>query len=88
MKQYLNTFDKKETIREEKQVKLYQTVKRLDHTSRILGPIAFVPAIIIFLVVVHNLVESTIVSPNNLNNVLLSIAAAMAIRANRASQES
>lgn len=67
---------------------LHQTAKRLDHTSKVLGPIAFVPAIIIFLVVVHNLVESTIVSPNNLNNVLLSIAAAMAVRANRASQES
>ncbi|MFN4140738.1 O-antigen ligase family protein [Aestuariivirga sp.] len=45
------------------------------------GYLAAVPAAVVFFVLAHNLVESTIVSPNNLNNVLLAIAAAMAARA-------
>lgn len=45
------------------------------------GHLALIPAVFVFTALTHNLVESTIVSPNNLNNVLLSIAAAMTARA-------
>ncbi len=45
------------------------------------GNLAAVPAVIVFICLVHNMVESTIVSPNNLNNVLLSVVAAMVARA-------
>jgi len=47
----------------------------------LVGHLAAIPAVFVFIAVVHNLVESTIVSPNNLNNVLLATAAAMAARA-------
>jgi exopolysaccharide production protein ExoQ len=45
------------------------------------GYLGVIPAVMVFLAVAHNLVESTIVSPNNLNNVILAIVAAMMARA-------
>ncbi len=41
---------------------------------------AAVPALIIFLISVHNFVESTLVLPNNLNSMLLAVAAGMTAR--------
>ena len=45
------------------------------------GYLSVLPAVMVFLAVAHNLVESTIVSPNNLNNVILATVAAMMARA-------
>lgn len=45
------------------------------------GYLGAVPAVMVFLVVAHNFVESTLVSPNNLNNVMLATVAAMMARA-------
>ncbi|MCU0791043.1 MAG: O-antigen ligase family protein [Nitratireductor sp.] len=42
--------------------------------------LATVPAAIVFLAAIHNVVESTIVAPNNLNTLLLSFAAGLAAR--------
>jgi exopolysaccharide production protein ExoQ len=46
-----------------------------------IGSLSTLPAVMVFLALAHNLVESTLVSPNNLNNVLLATVAAMAARA-------
>lgn len=46
-----------------------------------IGYLGVLPAVLIFMSLVHNLVESTIVSPNNLNNVLLAAVAAIIARA-------
>ena len=46
-----------------------------------IGYAGAIPAVIVFLALAHNVVESTLVSPNNLNNVLLAMAAAMVARA-------
>lgn len=45
-----------------------------------IGSAAALPAVMVFAALAHNLVESTLVSPNNLNNVLLATAAAMVAR--------
>lgn len=44
------------------------------------GNLASVPAVMVVLALAHNLVESTLVSPNNLNTVVLALAAAMLAR--------
>ena len=45
------------------------------------GYLGAVPAVMVFLAVAHNFVESTLVSPNNLNNVMLATVAGMMARA-------
>jgi exopolysaccharide production protein ExoQ len=60
---------------------LRQTVMLARQAIGWVGHLAAIPAVFVFVAVIHNLVESTIVSPNNLNNVLLAMAAAMAARA-------
>lgn len=50
-------------------------------TRRGTGRLSVLPAITVLLATAHNMIESTIVSPNNLNNVLLAIMAAVFARA-------
>ena len=60
---------------------LTQAIRFAAHGAGRAGYLAAVPALIVFICLVHNMVESTIVSPNNLNNVLLSVVAAMVAQA-------
>jgi O-antigen ligase len=59
---------------------LYEATRFAAMSHAKIGYLAAVPAVMVFICLVHNLVESTIVSPNNLNNVLLSAVAAIVVR--------
>lgn len=62
-------------------VETLRLASRASNEPRFAG---LVPAVLVFMALAHNIVESTIVSPNNLNNVLLSVAAAIIARARAA----
>ena len=54
-----------------------RTVRYLNVVRDYTGEIRTVPALIIWMVAIHNMVESTMVSPNNLNTLLMATAAGM-----------
>ncbi len=66
---------------------LYESTRLAVTSHARIGYLGAVPAVIVFMCLVHNLVESTIVSPNNLNNVLLAIVAAIVARARIAERQ-
>lgn len=59
---------------------LCETLRLAGRMARYRRYTGFAPAVIVFMALAHNMVESTIVSPNNLNNVLLSVVAAVIAR--------